>query len=640
MTSTSLVQIIDLTGSPPPIYESQSVRKSTDYGADPDPDKYATPTVRKRRNGELARARSRPVESRGASLERRHVRAEEGTKSQLAEDAQGSNGESTRKKKRRSKKSKGQHKDSPPSSRDDTAQHDAMSSLHDGQLFFVDVAPATVPAGVVFNSAGSGKDAQPSVQAQASEPDRVPLLLPAHVSVLDPGDDLPVQIIQPADSDSDSESYIEYLDYGIAWYAPDVVRYFKPPTEEQKHVRFVCKRCGAEGEHRTNECPVLICLTCGARDEHTTRSCPISKTCFSCGMKGHINKDCPNRHSGGMVNNYDDCDRCGSDMHNTNECPTIWRLYEYVTDHEREAILQLRESKQSLALGQGGEGYIASDEWCYNCGDNGHLGDDCKELPRPQDAPSAPSAFGLYNTLSGPFSDAAARPIFARAPRDWENGETFGDGWGTSAPINVGKRARNRERERMERRALELEQQEQDDAGDWFENARNARNRGTRDARHDHHRPSAGGGGGGGRGRGRGRRESSPGAAAATGGGRGVGRKDAKIRLARAWKSDDPPHRKPTLLERVHNNDNDNDIDVDADGDDDELSQIASAAAAAGAAGNGSEVAGSKVETETAIGIGIEIGMELGVGTGTGTGKGSGSGSNDASAGRVRLVEW
>jgi hypothetical protein len=28
--------------------------------------------------------------------------------------------------------------------------------------------------------------------------------------------------------------------------------------EEQKHARFLCKRCGAENEHRTNECPVQI----------------------------------------------------------------------------------------------------------------------------------------------------------------------------------------------------------------------------------------------------------------------------------------------------------------------------------------------------------------------------------------------
>jgi len=37
-----------------------------------------------------------------------------------------------------------------------------------------------------------------------------------------------------------------------------MVRYFEPPAEEQKQARFVCKRCGAESEHRTNECPVLI----------------------------------------------------------------------------------------------------------------------------------------------------------------------------------------------------------------------------------------------------------------------------------------------------------------------------------------------------------------------------------------------
>jgi len=106
---------------------------------------------------------------------------------------------------------------------------------------------------------------------------------------------------------------------------------------------------------------------------------------------------------------------------------------------------------------------------------------DCQELPHPHDTPDAPSAFGLWNMLTGPFVDAAERPARARAPRDWENGETFGDGWGANAPINVGKRARNKDRARMERRALELEEQEeQDDQGDWFANARNMRNRGVR----------------------------------------------------------------------------------------------------------------------------------------------------------------
>jgi hypothetical protein len=37
-----------------------------------------------------------------------------------------------------------------------------------------------------------------------------------------------------------------------------MVRYFEAPAEEQKQTRFVCKRCGAESEHRTKECPVLV----------------------------------------------------------------------------------------------------------------------------------------------------------------------------------------------------------------------------------------------------------------------------------------------------------------------------------------------------------------------------------------------
>jgi protein AIR1/2 len=131
--------------------------------------------------------------------------------------------------------------------------------------------------------------------------------------------------------------------------------------------------------------------------------------------------------------------------------------------------------------------------------------------------------------LSGPFSDAAELPVRARPPRDWENGETFGDGWGANAPINVGKRGRNKDRARMERRALELEEQEQeqDDQDDWFANPRNIRNRGVRVAT-----------------------ESGP-----DPGGRGFRKKDAKIRIMGAWKSDDPPpsNRKLSLLDRVSN---------------------------------------------------------------------------------------
>ncbi len=52
-------------------------------------------------------------------------------------------------------------------------------------------------------------------------------------------------------------------------------------------------------------------------------------------------------------------------------------MYEYVEDAERQSILVAREQKRDLAMGEGGEGYIAPEDWCYNCGGCGHLGDVC-----------------------------------------------------------------------------------------------------------------------------------------------------------------------------------------------------------------------------------------------------------------------
>lgn len=57
------------------------------------------------------------------------------------------------------------------------------------------------------------------------------------------------------------------------------------------------------------------------------------------------------------------------------ECPTVWRLYEYYSGEDQVKTMELRHSKQDLPLGKGGEGYVADDDWCYNCGDLGHLGD-------------------------------------------------------------------------------------------------------------------------------------------------------------------------------------------------------------------------------------------------------------------------
>lgn len=59
----------------------------------------------------------------------------------------------------------------------------------------------------------------------------------------------------------------------------------------------------------------------------------------------------------------------------TQECPTLWRIYDYVSDERRIAILEARKAKERLELGKGGEGFVGDDLWCYNCGQDGHLGD-------------------------------------------------------------------------------------------------------------------------------------------------------------------------------------------------------------------------------------------------------------------------
>jgi protein AIR1/2 len=50
-------------------------------------------------------------------------------------------------------------------------------------------------------------------------------------------------------------------------------------------------------------------------------------------------------------------------------------MYLYLSDEGKSKVISFREEKQKLKLGEGGEGYIANDEWCYNCGNYGHWGD-------------------------------------------------------------------------------------------------------------------------------------------------------------------------------------------------------------------------------------------------------------------------
>lgn len=205
MASASLVQVIDLTGPPSPTNNgTRKTRKSPNHNVE-------VRTSRKRKNGETSRTR----ESRGCSAEVDDEKLDEVVEIRPPEGAKGGNDESsTKKRSRRSMKSKDKGKDPVTSSLEDTQQDPPPApTLEDSQFFYVDTAPAPVPASMAFDS-GAADAPQLSSSSRVPEADKTPpLLLPAHVSVLDAVGELPIQIVQPVDPDSDAESFIEYLDY-------------------------------------------------------------------------------------------------------------------------------------------------------------------------------------------------------------------------------------------------------------------------------------------------------------------------------------------------------------------------------------------------------------------------------------------
>ncbi|KAF9035994.1 hypothetical protein BJ165DRAFT_644535 [Panaeolus papilionaceus] len=194
-----------------------------------------------------------------------------------------------------------------------------------------------------------------------------------------------------AEADKEEEG-IGYLDYdddvrGITYYFDDA----RDPKATAQSRRMGCKNCGVEGEHKTVVCPVRICLTCGARDEHSTRSCVTTKSCFTCGTKGHINafisfidlkkncslQDCPNGRSGSAMMSSRD-QECFSSFDKINvpftkpllarqrksrfftqECSSLWRIYEYFSEARQHATLERWLEKKGLLLGKGGEAYFA-----------------------------------------------------------------------------------------------------------------------------------------------------------------------------------------------------------------------------------------------------------------------------------------
>ncbi|KAF4574638.1 hypothetical protein EYR36_005986 [Pleurotus pulmonarius] len=317
--------------------------------------------------------------------------------------------------------------------RDTEISQKTESKIESDPLFFIDVTPIVLQPALKPTESTTAKNSGEGSQSQ--------LLLPSHVGLDGSQFDPP-----NAEGEDAEETFIEYLDYDDNRKV-GLVRYFEEPEEEDaqpvKPVKRVCRNCG--GNHNASGCKVIIVR--------------------------HVISDCPNR---GDYQNY--CNRCGRSSHKSNDCPTLWRMYDYVSEETREQIMQFRESCRDLDIGEGGEGYIVNDLWCYNCGETGHWGDDC-DLRGPEEN-EEPSAFSEYNTSSGPFFDANAEPTSgpsrSRPLRDWERPDYVDP----KLPGNVGKEGRKKDRAKLEKRAREIDDEDEED--NWFNKGARKRSGGSR----------------------------------------------------------------------------------------------------------------------------------------------------------------
>lgn len=139
-------------------------------------------------------------------------------------------------------------------------------------------------------------------------------------------------------------------------------RYFGSIEDD---VERKCKKCGKTG-HLARACSLIVCDSCGEKNDHLSRNCPKSKRCSRCGQIGHLRSDCKEK----AVPIY--CHRCKLRTHTEETCPQIWRNY----------LVSKKKTAQ-----------YPSTVSCYNCGEDGHYGDDCKEAKVHQLKYVEPSSF-------------------------------------------------------------------------------------------------------------------------------------------------------------------------------------------------------------------------------------------------------
>lgn len=123
----------------------------------------------------------------------------------------------------------------------------------------------------------------------------------------------------------------------------------------------VCFTCGISG-HVSKECPdslTLPCFLCGDLG-HLRSACP-QECCHNCGHPGHFMRECtePRRR---RPNANDLCHRCRLPGHIQKDCSLEWRRYRFTTSLDKRSFYDKVRKLNRI---------------CYSCAASGHFGDEC-----------------------------------------------------------------------------------------------------------------------------------------------------------------------------------------------------------------------------------------------------------------------
>ena len=178
--------------------------------------------------------------------------------------------------------------------------------------------------------------------------DSLPFLVDVKKSADSKNDDGSSKIIAPSIEEVDEDPEILRSLRGQG-------RYFGIGSDDKNIIKIAepkCNNCSQRG-HLKKNCPHVICTYCGSMDDHYSQHCTRAIKCSNCRENGHYRSQCPQK----WKKVY--CTICNSKRHSRDRCPSIWRVY-----------LLKENPKINLNVDKVD---------CYNCGLNGHFGDECKQ---------------------------------------------------------------------------------------------------------------------------------------------------------------------------------------------------------------------------------------------------------------------